>query len=241
MLKQKQVEQETSVQRPNCHFPQFVLKMWINYSLFHLNLSKLVVLKSESLTFSSGPFELSIKSHQKIKRLHKDICYSQTVQALFCVCAFMCVCVSYTCPGSSSVCSGPVKGPNEDVWWPRGGPDAEVNNGWVKISVAQSGCFLWGKTDQIYLLSSVPRPPRDHLEEKDLSLMCKYLQKGFFERKNWSITSRPGQNKKKKRRRRRRVFADLWPVLKVSGIVKSFKRSEKRSNLHRSSFFLASF
>lgn len=61
-------------------------------------------------------------------------------------------------------------------------PDAEVDNGLVKISVVQSGCFLWGKTGQIYLLSSIPWPPRDHLKEKDLSLMCKYLQKGFSEK-----------------------------------------------------------
>lgn len=50
----------------------------------------------------------------------------------------MCVCYKH----ASSVCSGPVKGPNEDVWWSRGGPDAEVDNGLVKISVVQSGCFL---------------------------------------------------------------------------------------------------
>lgn len=77
-------------------------------------------------------------------------------------------------------------------------PDAEVDNGLAKISVVQSGCFLWGKTDQIYLLSSIPRPPRDHLKEKDLSLMCKYLQKGFSEWRNGCIiVSRPRQKKEK--------------------------------------------
>lgn len=109
-----------------------------------------------------------------VKRRNTDTCSS-----LSGLC-FVCVCYKH----ASSVCSGPVKGPNEDVWWSRGGPDAEVDNGLVKISVVQSGCFLWGKTDRIYLPCSVPWPPRDHLKEKDLSLTCKYLQRGVSERRN---------------------------------------------------------
>lgn len=105
---------------------------------------------------------------------------NQTAKCVLCVWVTACV---PNLLGSSSVWSGPVKGPNEDIWGPRGGPDAEVDNGLVKISVVQCGCFLWGKTDQIYLLSSVPWPPRDHLKHEDLSLMCKYLQKEFSEEK----------------------------------------------------------
>lgn len=78
-------------------------------------------------------------------------------------------------------------------------PDAEVDNGLMKISVVQAACFLWGETEQIYLASSTPWPPRDHLKEKDLSWVCKYLPKGFSERKNGSSAVDQG-------------FVDWWPV-----------------------------
>lgn len=78
-------------------------------------------------------------------------------------------------------------------------PDAEVENGLVKISVVQAACFLGGKAEQIYLPSSSPWPPRDHLKEKDLSWECKYVPKGFSERKNGSSAAERG-------------FVNCWPV-----------------------------
>lgn len=61
-----------------------------------------------------------------------------------------CLLLMSDCQAFASVCykraggsrSDPVRGPDEDVWWPRGGPDAEVDYRLEEIRVAQSGCLL---------------------------------------------------------------------------------------------------
>lgn len=124
--------------------------------------------------------------------------------------------------GSSSVWLDPVKAPNEDVWWPRGGPDSEVDNGLVKISVAQSGCFLWGKTDQIYLPSSNPWPPRHHLKwKKRTCVSCVNIFRRDFICGKMDVPSWVDQNRKK--RRRVSVLIAGRCVSGISGEVKSAK------------------